>query len=54
MPTVAEIRIEQKRRLIQLKRVEQGKITLAQAIKDLEGEMEQEDVAYVEKTINQG
>ena len=54
MPSITEIRIEQKRKLILLKRIEQGKISLAQAIKDLQGEMEQEDVAYVEKTVNEG
>lgn len=49
MGTDIEIRKEQKRKLMMLKRLQQGKITLDQAIADLEAEMEQEDVAYVEK-----
>ena len=49
MGTEAELRSEQKRRLMTLKRVQQKKITLDQAITDLEAEMNQEDVAYVEK-----
>ena len=49
MGTELEIRKEQKRKLMLLKRLQQNKITLQQAITDLEAEMEQEDVAYVEK-----
>jgi len=53
MGTELEIRKEQKRRLMILLRIQQGKIPLDQAIIDLQAEMEQEDVAYVEKLANE-
>ena len=51
MGTELEIRREQKRILIMLKRIKQGKLPLDQAIADFSGEMEQEDIAHVDKII---
>ena len=50
MGTELEIRKEQKRRLMLLKNIENGEITLRQAMLNLEAEMIQEDISHVEKT----
>ena len=49
MGSELEIRREQKRQLMLLKRIKQGKVPIDQAITDLEAEMEQEDISHVEK-----
>jgi len=49
MPSNIELRIVQKRQMTLLKRITQGKISLEQAIYDLEAEMEPEDIAHVEE-----
>jgi len=53
MPNYDEIRVAQKRQLMLLTRIEQGKKSLKQAIADLTAEMEQEDIAHVEKIANE-
>ena len=47
--TNEEISREQRRQLMLLKNIDNGKITLKDAIISLEAEMEEKDVAYVEK-----
>ncbi|MCL2575873.1 MAG: hypothetical protein FWE33_05515 [Defluviitaleaceae bacterium] len=47
-----EIQVDQKRRLTLLLRLRNGEIDLNMAISDLIAEMEQEDVAWVEKQVS--
>ena len=56
MPSNSEIRIEQKRKLFQLmslKRMIPESIDLDNLIVSVEAEMEEEDVAWVEKKVAQ-
>jgi len=51
MPSYKEIQIEQRRRLVTLLRLRNGEIDLEMVISDLIAEMDQEDVAWVEKQV---
>ena len=51
MPNYKEIQIEQRRRLVMLLRLRNGEIDLEMVISDLIAEMDQEDVAWVEKQV---
>jgi hypothetical protein len=56
MPSANELRVEQKRRLFQLKKLKRATLEqLVNALDDLivevEAEMEEEDIAHVEKKI---
>jgi len=53
MATSEEIRRDQKRYLLLLKMIKENKTTLDQAIVMAETEMQEEDVAYVEKKVKQ-
>ena len=58
MPSVVELRSQQKRTLYALKELERDNADfeikgLKQKIKAFEAEMEQEDVAYVEKKLRE-
>ena len=47
--TKEEVSREQRRQLMILKNIDKGRISLKNAIINLEAEMEEKDVAYVEK-----
>ena len=51
MPSKDEMRVIQKRQLIQLKMVQLGHDSIEKAVKTTEAEMEAEDVAYVNEKI---
>ena len=51
MPSKDEMRVIQKRQLIQLKMVQLGHDTINKAVKMTEAEMEAEDVAYVNEKV---
>jgi|GEM_PF-2201914 len=53
MASDKEIRKEQKRQLMQLKMLEKNQMTLEKLIVMTEAEMEEEDVAWVEKKVAQ-
>ena len=49
--TKEEVSREQRRQLMMLKNIDTGRITVKNAIINLEAEMEEKDVAYVEKKV---
>lgn len=51
--TKEEVSREQRRQLMLLKNIDSGYITIKNAITNLEAEMEEKDVAYVEKKVTE-
>jgi len=53
MPSIKEIQVEQRRKLILLLKLRRGETDIDKAIRDLIAEMDQEDVAWVEKQMSE-
>jgi len=51
MPSLKEIQIDQRRQLIKLYRMKSGEMTLDKVINEMEAEMDQEEVAFIQKKI---